>query len=372
MKVLVERSLFLSALSHVQNVVEKRNITPILANVLLETKKEALRLTTTDLDLVVHESIAAKIEEEGSTTVNVQTLYDIVRKLPDGSSIELKWQKEKNTLVLKCGPSKFNLPTLPAEEFTILKASDLPHKFTVNTEEIRHLINQTRFAMAPEDARYYLNGIYLHTLTTEKGSFLRAVATDGLRLALAEIREPEGTNGMPGIIVPRKAVTELSRLIDGVAGQVSVSLSLTQISFELPHTILVSRLIDGTFPNYEEVIPYNNSHELMVKRGELTGAVDRVALVLPERTKGIKFILERHKLTLSAVSPEMGSALEEIQVEYSGPRIETGFNARYLLDALTELESENVSLTFEDETAPTIIRGADEEDLLFVLMPMRI
>lgn len=372
MKIIVERTAFLSALSHVQNIVERRTVSPILANVLFEADGDRLTLTTTDLDVSVSEKISVQVQEAGAITVGVHTLHDIVRKLPDGANIELRVTDENNQLALKCGRSRFQLPTLPAEDFAPLKISEMPHNFKLTGEELRHLVGQTRFCMSTEEARYYLNGIYLHTFSEGKEKFLRSVATDGHRLALSEVPEPKGADGMPGIIIPRKTVSELARLIDHMAGDVQVSLSLTQVSFSFESVQLQSRLIDGTFPNYSDVIPSETNYMLSANVRDLSSAVDRVALLSQDKSNGIKVTIEKSRILLSASSSDHGSALEEIETDYQGERHEIGFNARYVLDILNQIDESTLVLKFQDEQAPVILQGTNADDVLFVLMPMRV
>jgi DNA polymerase-3 subunit beta len=372
MRLSIDRSVFLKALSHVQSVVERRAVTPILANVLLEAEGKTLSLTATDLDISVREISEANIGEPGALTVNAHTLHEVTKKLPDGSEIELSSNEDLSQLFIKCGRSRFQLSTLAAADFPDVKVSSLPHEFSLTAEEVRHLVNQTRFAMSSEEARYYLNGIYLHTKQTDKGSVLRAVATDGHRLAQAEIPQPEGAEGMPGVIIPRKTVGELSRLLENTTDEVHLALSLTQISFSFAGIQLISRLIDGSFPDYEKVIPQTNKLELTLELKKFAEAVDRVAVLSQEKSRGVKVSIENNRVTVSAVSPDQGSAVEEVEAAYEGNKIETGFNARYLLDIAQQIETDHVQFLLDKESAPAIIRGVGEEDALYVLMPMRV
>lgn len=373
MKLTIDRTAFFSALSHVQSVVERRTISPILANVLLSPQGSKLRLTTTDLDISVQEEVAANIQDDAyPTTVNALTLYEIVRKLPDGSQIELKHNLEAHQLHVKCGRARFQLPTLPAEDFSASVIAELPHRFEISAEDLRNLFHLTRFSMSTEDARYYLNGINFHLFRKGKEEVLRAVATDGHRLALAEIKAPEGSSGMPGIIIPRKTVMEICRLLEGESNTVTLSLSLTQIVFSFGNIHVQSRLIDGNFPNYEEVIPKHNTQELVVDTDALKEAVDRVALLSQEKTRGIKLILSKNQLTVSVSSPDIGSATEEMEVKYSGDHRDTGFNARYLLEILQQITTDDVHCFLGEESAPVIFKNGDNASVLFVLMPMRL
>jgi len=353
MKILVDRSFLLKALSHAQGVVERRTTSPILSNVLLSAEEGKLTLTATDLDVSIVETMPASVESAGTTTVAAQTLYDIVRKFSDGTEIELAEKPENNQLVIRCGRSRFNLPTLAAED-------------------LKHLIDSTRFAISTEETRYYLNGIYLHTRTHNNDLVLRAVSTDGHRLAMADIPEPEGAAGIPDVIVPRKTVLELGKLIEGVESNVTVSLSLTQIMFSVGRVLLVSRLIDGTFPDYEKVIPSENQHLLTLDRKKFAEAVDRVATVSNEKSRGVKLTIEPKKVIISVSSLDQGMGTEEIEGSYDGKRLIMGFNARYLLDIAQQISNESLSFYLSDESAPAVIKGGIDHRVLYVLMPMRL
>lgn len=372
MKLSVDRSFLLKALSHAHGIVERRTTSPILSNVLLSAHDGQLSLTATDLDMSIVETMPAQVEGEGATTVSAQTFYDIVRKLPDGTEVELVEKTENNHLVVRCGRSRFNLPTLPAKDFTTLKTTDLPHKFTLAAEQLKGLIENTRFAISTEETRYYLNGIYLHTRTNQNNLVLRAVSTDGHRLALADVEEPSGASGIPDVIVPRKTILELGKLLETTEANVSVCLSLTQITFEVGRVLLSSRLIDGTFPDYEKVIPKENNHVLTVNRAKFSQAVDRVATVSSEKARGIKMTIEPQKVIISISNNEHGTGLEEVEGTYNGKRLIMGFNARYLLDIAQQVTGEDLVFHLSDENAPAVIKGGTDQNALYVLMPMRL
>src|SRR5664279_4355975 len=258
MKVTVERAQLLKSLGHVHRVVERRNTIPILGNVLIRAENAKLSLKATDLDLEVTETLAAEVGTAGSTTVPAHMFYDIVRKLPDGSQIVLEADGDRSVMAIRAGRSRFTLQTLPESDFPDLAAGDVPHSFKLAASDMKRLIDRTQFAISTEETRYYLNGIYLHTAGTAKAGTLRAVATDGHRLAQVELPLPEGAAGMPGIIVPRKTVGEVQRLIETGEGEVAIELSAGKIRFSIGDVVLTSKLIDGTFPDYASVIPANN------------------------------------------------------------------------------------------------------------------
>ena len=372
MKLTIERAALLKALGHVQSVVERRNTIPILSNVLMEVDDGRLSLTATDMDLTVVEQVAAEIADGGSTTAPAHTLYDIVRKLPEGAQVELSTNGEGGQMRLSSGRSAFSLATLPKEDFPSGGSADFPLDFSLGAGELKNLIDRTRFAISTEETRYYLNGIYLHGAESDSTPMLRAVATDGHRLARFEMPLPDGAKGMPGVIVPRKTVSELHRLIEDSDEPVAVSLSETKIRFAMSSMELTSKLIDGTFPDYERVIPSGNDKIMSVDRRAFSAAVDRVSTISTEKSRAVKLSLADSSLTLSATSPESGSAVEEIEVSYGSDHMEIGFNARYLLDIAQQIEGERAEFALSDAASPTVVRDTDDASALYVLMPMRV
>ncbi|MGH6682916.1 MAG: DNA polymerase III subunit beta, partial [Pseudolabrys sp.] len=283
MKVTVERAELLKSLGHVHRVVERRNTIPILANVLIRADKGNLSLKATDLDLEVIDSVAAEVSPGGATTVPAHMFYEIVRKLPEGTQIVIEGSGDRAVLSLRAGRSRFTLQTLPESDFPDLAAGEMTHSFKLAASDLKRLIDKTQFAISTEETRYYLNGIYLHTAGTAKAATLRAVATDGHRLAQVELPLPQGGAGMPGIIVPRKTVGEVQRLIETGEGEVAIELSAGKIRFSIGDIVLTSKLIDGTFPDYGRVIPANNDKSLTVDKKDFEAAVDRVSTVSSER-----------------------------------------------------------------------------------------
>ncbi|WP_298724183.1 DNA polymerase III subunit beta [uncultured Ferrovibrio sp.] len=372
MKLTIERAVLLTALSHVQSVVERRNTIPILSNVLLEAEGERLALTATDLDIAVVEKLPAKVEKPGATTVAAHTFYDIVRKLPDGAEIELTFAASDQRLDLRAGRSSFKLSCLPKEDFPVMAAGDLPHSFQLPADQLRRLIDKTRFAISTEETRYYLNGIYLHAASSAGVPMLRAVATDGHRLARVEAPLPAGAAGMPGVIVPRKTVNELRKLLEGGAADVKIELSDTKIRFTFGELVLVSKLIDGAFPEYERVIPRDNDKVMEVDSKAFAAAVDRVATISTEKSRAVKLSLKPEGIELSATSPDHGSASEQLTAAYSAAPIEVGYNSRYLLDIASQIEGENARFLLADALAPTLVRDPSDDGALYVLMPMRV
>jgi DNA polymerase-3 subunit beta len=372
MKLTIERAALLKSLAHVQSVVERRNTIPILANVLIQAHDERIALTATDMDLDIVERAPAHVGASGATTAPAHTLYDIVRKLPEGADIELDGGGDKERLMVRAGRSTFTLPALPTADFPAISGDALNHSFTLAASELKSLIDRTRFAISTEETRYYLNGIYLHAASSNEVSVLRAVATDGHRLARVEMPLPDGATGMPGVILPRKTVAELRKLIDETESPVGVSLSDSRVRFSFDEVVLSSKLIDGTFPDYERVIPQSNDKVMEVDTKSFAEAVDRVATISTEKSRAVKLSLNNGTLVLSATSPEAGSATEELEVTYKSSPIEIGFNSRYLLDITQQLEGDGAQFVMADSASPTIVRDLADQTALYVLMPMRV
>jgi DNA polymerase-3 subunit beta len=373
MKVVLERNALLKTLGHVQSVVERRNTIPILANVLIVAEKGSVSFVATDMDLEMRETVAAEVSKGGSKTAPAHTLYEIVRKLPDGAQVELTATEGGNQINLSAGRSNFKLGALPIEDFPQMTEGDLQHRFTLSSSDFKTLIDRTRFAMSVEETRYYLNGIYLHTTKTKGDrSVLRAVATDGHRLARLEMPAPESATQIPGIILPRKAVGEIRKLLDEASGDVNIALSSSKAKVSVGNTVMTSKLIDGTFPDYERVIPTGNDKTLELDARSLAAAVDRVATIASEKSRAIKLALGKNLLTLSATSSDAGSAQEEIEVSYKGEPIEIGFNARYLMDILAQIEGDGARFQLADAASPTIVQDVSDTSALYVLMPMRV
>lgn len=375
MKATIERATLLRCLSHVQSVVERRNTIPILSNVLIESSADGtVKVMATDLDLQVVESFSAvSVESAGAITVSAHLLFDIARKLPDGSQVSL--EAADNRMAVKAGRSRFSLPTLPRDDFPVIVEGDLPTSFEIPARTLAEMIDRTRFAISTEETRYYLNGIFLH-VSDESQPVLKAAATDGHRLARYTLARPDGAEGMPDVIVPRKAVAELRKLLEeALDTNVEIDLSASKIRFTLGGengVVLTSKLIDGTFPDYSRVIPTGNDKLLKLDPKSFYEGVDRVATIATEKTRAVKMGLDRDKVTLSVTSPDNGTAAEELPADYAAEGFEIGFNANYLKDILSQIDGDTVELHLADPGAPTLIRQNDNSPALYVLMPMRV
>ncbi len=374
MKFKADRATLLKALAHIQSIAEKRNTIPILANVLIAVRDGRLSFTATDMEIALVEDVAASTSRNGAATAPAATLYEIVRKLPEGAEVELDCPGGDAQLSLRAGRFATSLVVLPVEDYPSMTAGTLAHRFHLPSLVLRGLIDRTRFAISTEETRYYLNGIYLHATEADGTRVLRAVATDGHRLARVEEPLPEGAGSMPGVIIPRKTVGELRKLLDEESGEVEIALSDTRIQFRVGPIQLTSKLIDGTFPEYERVIPRDNDKVLTVGKKDFSDAVARVAAISSERSRPVKLSLGRDLLVLTASSPDQGTATEELdgdRVTYESGPLEIGFQARYLND-ITDQIADRVEFRFADGSAPTVVRDAADLSALYVLMPMRV
>jgi DNA polymerase-3 subunit beta len=372
MRVTLERSNLLKSLNHVHRVVERRNTIPILSNVLLKADGALLRMKATDLDLEVTETTAAMVEQAGATTVPAHLLYDIVRKFSEGAEVMLSTDANGATMSVISGRSNFRLQCLPQSDFPELDAGAFTHTFRMEAKDLKGLIDRTQFAISTEETRYYLNGIFLHTVESQGAAKLRAVATDGHRLARAEIDAPAGAAGMPGIIIPRKTVGELQKLLDEPDAAATVELSDAKIRFTIGSVVLTSKLIDGTFPDYQRVIPTGNDKKLVIDRQTFSSAVDRVSTISSERGRAVKLAIADSTVTLTVNNPDSGSATEELAGGYESDPIEIGFNAKYLLDIAGQLSGSDAVFMFADAGSPTLVTDTTDGDALYVLMPMRV
>ncbi|MEO0357723.1 MAG: DNA polymerase III subunit beta [Pseudomonadota bacterium] len=372
MKLSIERSALLKAVSQAQSVVERRNTIPILANVLIEADGDHVSFRATDLDIEVVDKVSAMVERSGATTVSAVTLHEIVRKLPDGALVNLTEDGAAGRLTVEAGRSNFSLATLPKEDFPIMPTTDYSSNYSAAAMVLRRLFDKAKFAISTEETRYYLNGVYLHVADGDDGKVLRAVATDGHRLARIDADVPAGAADMPGVIVPRKTVGELRKLLDDDDAQIAVSVSETKVRFATPNVTLTSKVIDGTFPDYMRVIPAANTRKLEVDAADFAKAVDRVATVSSERSRAVKLALDEDRLVLSVNAPDAGNAEEELAVAYGDEKMEIGFNAKYLLEIANQVDRENAVFLFNSPGDPTLMREGNDTSAIYVVMPMRV
>ena len=367
LKMTIDQALLLKALAHTQSIVERRQTIPVLSNVLIESHPGGLSLKATDNEIEIAEIVPAEVEEEGAITIPAHKLYDIVRRLPDGSQLSLTASDTTGQVTLACGRSRFALASLPADGFPTMAKEEAPFTFQLSAADLADMIGKTGFAVSVEETRYNLNGIYLH----QKEGNLVAVATDGHRLAFTQRALPDGAKDIPGVIIPRKTIGELTKLLTENADQVSISLSANQIRFKLDKVELSSRLIDGTYPEYEKVIPATNDKTMATDTKALAAVVERVSVV-SEKSRGIKLCIQPNLLQVSAAATDEGSAEDELDITYDGVATDIGFNFRYLLDILAQIKGAQTQMLFEDSVSPVILRDAEDANTLYVLMPMRV
>jgi len=364
MEVHVDRDAFFRSLQMVHNVVEPRQTMPILANVLVEAEGDAMRLTATDLEVGVRVNLPARVSTPGAVTISERKLLEIVKELPP-APLAMKVQ-ENAWVALRCAGAAYKLVGLAPEDFPQVAPGRDVTWITVDGKMLREMLEQTMFAISHDESRYALNGVLLVLNERE----MRLVATDGHRLALAVRVAPELPSGMSGI-VPRKAVQEIARIV-GSGEDVQVAVSENQFMLRMPNVLLIARLIEGTFPNYEQVVPRAHPHRVVLSRSSVSSALRRVSVLSEERTKPVKFMLSPGLLKLAAYSPDYGEAEEQMEVQYAGEEITIGFNSRYVLEALGAQESEQIILEIKDGLSPGVIKSFEDGGSLCVIMPMRI
>ena len=365
----------LKALSHVHGIVEVRHTLPILSNIILNAKENELTLSSTNLDIYCADKITAEALNPGEISVPAITFFEITKRLPAGSDVLIKMDDSENEIIINCGRSKFKLSTMKTEDFPIISDSDLSSNFVMSAEELIRMIDKTKFAISNEETRYYLNGIFLHKASKNSIHFLRAVATDGHRLAQYDIPLPQGAEEINGIIIPKKTILELRKILDDANGDINISLNENKIKFSFNNLKIISKVIDGTFPDYTKVIPLNNNKKFQTNNSDLKNAIDRVAAVAineETKSKAIKLSIEDNKLKLSVQSQSKGSANEEIDINYESETVDIGFNSRYLIDICNEIDGDEIDINLFDSVSPAIILDKADENLFFVLMPMRI
>ncbi|WP_027578443.1 DNA polymerase III subunit beta [Bradyrhizobium sp. Ai1a-2] len=371
MKATLEHAALLKVLGRVHRILERRNTIPILSNVLIEVDQDVINVRATDLDILIADRMKAEVARKGATTVPGHMLHEIVRKMPTGSQVSIEVDESKSpSMIVKSGRSRFTLQTLPVSDFPDLSADDLSTSFSMPGKDLLHLVEKAQFAISTEETRFYLNGIFFHCAGGHNAPTLRAVATDGHRLAQVEIQLPDGAKDMPGVIIPRKTVGELSRLF-GADDTIQIEVSRGKIRFSAGDIVLTSKLIDGTFPDYQRVIPVNNDKVLKVICKDIRSAVDRVATVSSDKGRSVKVSLEYGKVTLSCQNPDAGTATDELEAEFEGASLEIGFNSRYIGDILGEIDGDVLTVKLADPGSPTIFTGSDAGSL-YVLMPMRV
>lgn len=370
MKFEISKALILKALSNVNGAVEKRNTIPVLLNVKIEAKNGKIDLTATDMDIVIVSSSLANVKKDGATTVPAQLFYDVVRKIPDGVNIDVALSEDKSNIKISYGKFKFSLPCIDPAEFPVLSEGEMAVNFNIKSAELIKIIDQTKFAISSDETRFYLGGMFLHATQGAKGIELRGVATDGHRLALASSSQSSLTSAIGGVIIPKKTINEIRKIIEGNE-ESEVSFSKAKIKVKSGGSTVISKLIDGEFPEYDKVIPKGNDKMVKVDRKLLFDAIDRVATIATDKNKSIKFVLSEGKITLQVSTSDGGNADEEIEASFKGGTIETGFNSRYLLEIVGQIDQDQININLKDGNSPALINTGDNSGL-YVIMPVRI
>ncbi len=369
MKFSVNQQDLQQALNYCQGVIEKRSTLPILSNILLNAHNSKLILTATDLDLIfIHHINNIEVLEEGKTTTTSSIMYDIVRKISSGKKINLTLN-DKNKLHLKSDNSVFNLNCMSHSEYPVTDENFNQNEFTIKSKKLLKLLNKCKFSVSNDETRHYLSGIYLHQTEVDEKKYLTAVATDSHRMSISKIRLEKQIDFEP-IILPKKTIFQLCAILDNYDGEVKISNMKSKIKFELSNSILISKLIDGKFPNYIQVIPKNNQKKLEIDLKLFLNSVDRVASVSLDKKDGVKFNLSKDTLNLSVNNTNSGDGNETLVTKFDHD-LEISFNSRYLIDVASQLEGERIELHFNDTGSPVLIKDPSDFDSIFIVMPMK-
>lgn len=367
----IEKEVFLKGLARIQGVVEKRNTIPILSNVLIEAK-DGIALTATDLEVGMKSEYPASVATTGRITVSAKKLYEIIKELPEK---EISFKARENCWIeIRCGKALFNIVGLSPEEFPYFPAAPQENFLTIEGKTLREMIEGTLFSVSTDESKYNLNGIYFKAIEEEDRSFLRLVATDGHRLSL--IQTPMAAGSIPelrkGIIFPRKGILELRKLAEEGEGTLQLGFMDNNAVIVRNSTTMVMRLVDGEFPDYNRVVPKNIENIALIPREAFFHALKRMSILSSEKSRGVKILLHGGVLELSSSNPDYGDAREDFEIDYQGPEISIGFNARYLTDILQSMDQEKIRFIIRDNISPALIRPEEGEDFLAVVMPMRL
>ena len=363
----VKKNILLKAISDVNGAVERKNTLSVLQNIKIDASQGKINLFATDMDILVNSNFACEIVKEGSTTVPAQMFFDIIRKIPD-SNVLINLENP-TTLQIKAGKSKYNLPCIDASEFPNLSEGELGEENEIEGEKLCRMIDKTRFAISNDETRYYLNGLFLQAIHNEQGSELRSVATDGHRLAIASSNSVKLTQSF-GIIIPKKSVNEIRRIIDGCK-TVKIKVSRVKIKVITDNSTIISKLIDGEFPDYEKVLPKNNQFKIKLNKKSFFDCIDRVSTVANDKHRSVKLGIESNKINLQVNTTEGSFAYEELDIDFAGDKIEAGLNSRYLLEVIGQVDKEELTINFLDGFSPALVE-ANELGAVFVIMPIRL
>ena len=371
MQFVVKRDILLKSLNFVQGVVEKKNTLPILSNVLLQLKDNKLSIIATDLDIIFYDEVSdVKILKEGSTTTSAAILYDILRKI--SSNAELNFNlKSENKLSLKSENADFNLLCLPTDNFPTFADEFEGQEISLNNQRFLKLLNKTRISISNDDTRHYLNGIFLHLTEAHGRNFLTGVATDSHRLSSSSL-EIDSAIDFTSLILPRKTVFQVCSLLSEISDQLTIQTSDNKIKFTLGKTKLISKVIDGKFPDYKKVVPTTNDKILTVSSKDFINSIERVASVSVDRKEGVKLLINKDNVQLSVNSANSGDGNEIIKANFSSDNLNISFNSKYLIDIASEVEDKNLKINLQDSVSPVLIEDASDKNSYYVIMPMKI
>ena len=371
MEFTIDRDTLLKSIGHANGIVEKKTTLPILSNILIEAKNSKIKITATDLDIIYFEEIIPKdVKKEGSTTTSASTLYDILRRLQPNASIDLSLLN-KNKLKLVSGNSKFNLLCLPADNFPLIEKDIEQKNFEVSSQKLLRLLNKTKISISNDETRHYLNGIYLHKTQLENKSFLCGVSTDSHRLSSSSL-EIDPNIDIESIILPKKTIFQLISLLEQSNKNIKISNNKSKIKFEMDIGILISKVIDGRFPDYNKVVPKDNNKILEIKLNEFKNAVERVTTVSSDRKEALKMFVSKKSVQLSVNSPNSGEGIEIIDAKFNSEDLNISFNSRYLMDIASQIENETIVINLKDPGSPALIKDFSDKNSFHVIMPMKI
>ena len=367
----IDRDVFLKSLGRANGIIEKKTTLPILSNVLIEAKESKIKITATDLDIIYFEEIIPKeIKKEGATTTSASILYDILRKLQSNAKVELNLLNT-NKLKLVSGNSKFNLLCMPSNNFPLSEEDNNQKSFEISSEKLLKLLNKTKISISNDETRHYLNGIYLHKTTKENKSFLCGVATDSHRLSSSSIEIEQNIN-IESVILPKKTIYQLIFLLEESNKNIKISNSKSKIKFEMETGVLISKVIDGRFPDYNKVIPKDNSKTLEIKLEDFKNSIERVSSVSSDRKEGLKMSISKDAVQLSVNNPNSGDGVENISAKFNSSDLNISFNSRYLTDIASQIENESITIYLKDPGSPVLVRDFLDKNSFHVVMPMKI
>tara|TARA_Y100000590_G_scaffold413836_1_gene510097 strand:- start:1212 stop:2327 length:1116 start_codon:yes stop_codon:yes gene_type:complete len=371
MKFTINRDVFLKALGHANGIIEKKTTFPILSNILIEAKDSKIKITATDLDIIYFEEISPQeLEKEGTTTTSASTLYDILRKLKPNAKVDLSLQSP-NKINLVSENSKFNLLCLPSDNFPLSDEDIDQKKFEVPSQKLLKLLNKTKISISNDETRHYLNGIYLHKTKLQNKSFLCGVATDSHRLSSSSLEIDPNTNIEP-IILPKKTIFQLISLLEQSNSSIKISNNKSKIKFEMDKGVLISKVIDGRFPDYSKVIPIGNEKILQIKLEEFKNSIERVTTVSTDKKEGLKMSISKDAVQLSVNNPSSGEGTENISAKFNSNDLNISFNSRYLTDIASQIENESIIINLKDAGSPVLINDFSDKNSFHVVMPMKI